>query len=125
MRCFLLAGTLLCAMNTGCSGRQSVQPRGSQFPRTASRHDLDENDDGQLNPRVGGRSTAALEASDKEVKIPGKGPQTGPTWSNNRKRAYRRARRRAEQSGARGIVVAGAARTRLAHELGSLLIRVV
>ena len=99
VRCFLLAGTLLRVMNTGCSGRHPVQPRGSQFPRTASRYDLDKDEDEQLNPRVGGRSTAALEASPQEVKIPGKGPQTGPTWSNNRKRAYRRARRRAEQSG--------------------------
>ena len=99
VRCFLLADTLLCMMNTGCSGRQTVQPRGSQFPRTASRNDLNTGEGEQLNPRVGGRSTAALEASDKEVKTPGKGPQTGPTWSNNRKRAYRRARRRAEQTG--------------------------
>ncbi|CAE7826389.1 pola1, partial [Symbiodinium necroappetens] len=81
-------------------------------------YDLDKGEDEQLNPRVGGRSTAALEASDKEVKIPGKGPQTGPTWSNNRKQRIAEPDDVRNRLEARGIVVAGAVRTRLAHELG-------
>ena len=92
---------LLLVMITDSLGT-TIQSRGSQFPRSArSGTDVDHDASELANPRVGPSTTRGLGASSTSgVKF--SGGHTGNSMQLNvtRKRAFRRARRRAEEKGA-------------------------
>ena len=96
-RCFLLTG-LACMMNIPGSHNMGTQLQGSQFPWSVDGRNGPVTYATRTNPRVGDRSTTIPEAP-TGVKHTGGEKHSGHSWSSSRKRAYRRAKRRAEAQG--------------------------
>ncbi|CAE7346734.1 unnamed protein product [Symbiodinium sp. CCMP2592] len=80
------------------SSGEMPQPLGSQFPRPAIATDIHHSLSAQVNPRVGSLSTRDPKVT-SVAKISGKGGHTAAPFTDSRKRAFRRARRRAELTG--------------------------
>ena len=78
--------------------------------------DIGRSFDMPADPRVGPLSTPGPRAT-SVAKTTGKGERTAAPWNEGRKRAFRRARRRAERVG--GTYYKG--RWHWAHELGTTL----
>ena len=100
-----------------CSDGFMGQSRKSQVSRPAFADATTEEHKMLVNPRVGPLSTNDLEAVSRRdtAKLPGECTGDRPQYTNVRKRAFRRARRRAEQHG--GTLYRG--RWRSARELGT------
>ena len=96
--CSLFLTGFLFWMNISGMRHKDAQLQGSQFPWSVAGPTNITAFAARTNPRVGDRSTTIPEAP-TGVKETGGAKHSGHNWSNSRKRAYRRARRRAEQQG--------------------------
>ena len=111
LSCFFLMNNLL------CSHVCTNQPRESQISRPAIARGFTDMPHELVNPRVGSSSTCDPEVAvpGTAAKDPGECQGSRPIYSDARKRAFRRARRRAERC--RGTMYRG--RWHTARELGA------